>query len=143
MKHLRLVCATALAVCSAQTVSAANIDPLAIQVGQTSEHTITVGRYYRIREANRVMVTGEGVTAEVIHPEKLSSAQKENDSQYNKAVRIRFTAAPQATPGIRDFRIVGPWGALPVARILVVRDPLIFEQEEPKKEIFNNALIII
>ena len=51
MKYLHLFFATALALCFAQAVSAANINPLAIQVGQTSEHTITVGRYYRIREA--------------------------------------------------------------------------------------------
>jgi hypothetical protein len=140
MKHLPLLCATMLAVCFAQTASAANIDLLAVQVGQTSEHTITVGRYYRIREANRVMITGAGVTAEMILPEKLSSSQMENDYQYNKAVRIRFTVTPQATPGIRDFRIVGPWGAIPMGRVLVVRDPLIFENEDPKKKIFNDSL---
>ncbi|MCH7988374.1 MAG: hypothetical protein IID46_04390 [Planctomycetes bacterium] len=140
MKYRHFVTAAALAVCLAQTVSAVSISPMAVQVGQTSEHTITVGRYYRIREANRVMVTGDGVTAEVVLPEKLSSAEEENDSRYNKAVRIRFTVAPQATPGIREFRIVGPWGAIPIGRVLVVRDPLTFENEKPKKNIFNNSL---
>jgi hypothetical protein len=140
MKHLSLLSATALVFCFAQTAPAASINPLAIQVGQTSEHTISVGRHYRIREANRVMVTGVGVTAEVILPEKLSQREEENDYQYNEAVRIRFTVAPQATPGVRDFRIVGPWGAIPIGRVLVVRDPLIFENEEPKKKIFNDSL---
>ena len=85
------------------------------------------------------MVSGDGVTAEVTHPEKLSAAQEESDSQYNKAVRIRFTVASQAAPGLRDFRIVGPWGGLPIGRVLVVRDPLTFENEEPRKEAFNNT----
>ena len=73
MKQLHLICAASLTVCFAQTASAASISPLAVQVGQTSEHTISVGRYYRIREANRVMVTGDGVTAVVVLPKKLSS----------------------------------------------------------------------
>jgi hypothetical protein len=139
MKLLHLICTAALAVCFGQTVSAASIHPLAIQVGKTSEHTIVVDRYFRIRDANRVMVSGDGVTAEVIHPEKLTAAQEENDSQYNKAVRIRFTVASQAIPGLRDFRIVGPWGGLPIGRVLVVRDPLTFENEEPRAEPFNNT----
>ncbi len=35
---------------------------------------------------------------------------------------------------------MGPWGAIPIGRVLVVRDPLIFEAEDPKKKIFNNTL---
>ena len=140
MKILHLVFVATLVLCLAQTVSAASVSPLAVQVGQTSEHTIVVNRYYRIREANRVMVTGDGVTAEVIHPTKVDSREKENDYRYNRAVRIRFTAAPNAAPGIREFRISGPWGAIPVGRVLVVRDPLAFEAEDPKKKIFNNTL---
>ena len=71
MKNLHLLGAAALSICLAQTVSAQSISPLAIQVGQTSEHTIQINRYFRIRDANRVMVSGDGVTAEVILPASL------------------------------------------------------------------------
>jgi hypothetical protein len=142
MKHLHLLCAASLVACFSQPASAASVSPLAIQVGQTSEHTISVSRYYRIREANRVMVTGKGVSAVVVLPKKLTSSEQENDSRYNKVVRIRFTASPQAIPGIRDFRITGPWGAIPIGRVLVVRDPLTFEKENPRQRntTFNNTL---
>ena len=78
-----------------------SLNPVAAQIGQTSEHTIK--SRYTMYGAYQVLVTGKGVTGEIIHPEM---KDEDEDKKPNlQTMNVRFTVAHDAKPGVRDFRI--------------------------------------
>lgn len=100
-----------------------SLHPVAVQVGQTSEHTIK--SRYSMFGANKVLVTGDGVTGEIVHPEiKEDAKDKEPNLQ---TMKVRFKVAPEAKPGVRDFRIATPQGASTLGQLVIVRDALVSE----------------
>ncbi|MBI3863185.1 MAG: hypothetical protein HY290_14940 [Planctomycetia bacterium] len=113
-----------------------SVRPAAAQVGQTTEHEVTAR--YILSGADQVIVSGEGVKAEIVPEEKSDKDAKEKDEprpgrKRNRGgrnaskIKVRFTVAPEAVPGVRDFRIITPHGASTVGQIVVARDPIISE----------------
>ncbi len=99
------------------------LEPVAAQAGATTEHTIQ--SRYSMYGAYQVLVTGEDVTGEIVHPEfKEEDKAKPPNLQEMK---VRFTVAPDALPGVRDFRIATPNGASTLGQLVVTRDPVISE----------------
>jgi len=97
-----------------------SLQPVAAQVGQTSEHTIK--SRYSMLGAYGVLVTGDGVTGEIVPPEV-----KEGEKPEIQQLQVRFTVAPDAQPGVRDFRIGTPQGASTLGQLVIVADPVVRE----------------
>jgi hypothetical protein len=103
--------------------------PIAIQAGTSSE--CTIHSRYTMHGAYQVLVTGGGISAEVLHPPaKPEDAQKKPELTQMK---VRFTAAADALSGVRDFRIATPQGVSTVGQLVVVRDPVIAESANNDK----------
>ncbi|MBQ17623.1 MAG: hypothetical protein CMJ65_10905 [Planctomycetaceae bacterium] len=98
-----------------------SLKPAAAQVGQASEHTIT--SRYNLYGAYQVLVSGQGVTAEVIPVPK----PKDGKTPNLTSLKLRFTIAADALPGVRDFRLATPRGASTVGQIVIVRDKVTIE----------------
>jgi hypothetical protein len=98
--------------------------PAAAQIGQTSE--LEVVSRYNLRGASQVIVSGPGVTGEVVPPE-VPAGQDPAKLPAIEAIKVRFTVAADAQPGVRDFRLMTPLGATTVGQIVLVRDPVIVE----------------
>jgi len=45
-------------------------------------------------------------------------------------IKLRFTVAADAVPGIRDFRVITPHGASTVGQLVVARDPIVSESAD-------------
>ena len=99
-----------------------SIEPVAAAVGQTSDHVVK--SRYSMAGAYEVLVSGEGVTGQVVLPET-----KDSDKQPKAlvALPVRFTVAATATPGVRDFRIATPAGVSTTGQLVIVRDPIVVE----------------
>ncbi len=101
-----------------------SLKPVAAQTGKTSEHTLS--SMHSMFGAYQVIVSGTGVTGEV-----LTKMEKEKDGKAPNllSIQLKFTIAPDALPGIRDFRIVSDTGASTIGQLVVVTDPVIAEQD--------------
>ncbi len=98
------------------------VRPVAVQVGQTTECEVLAR--YNLDGAYKVFVTGGGVTATVDAPKaEKAGATKRQVS----ALKVRFQAAADALPGVRDVRIATPQGASTLGQVVVVRDPIVRE----------------
>ncbi|MEQ8784700.1 MAG: PPC domain-containing protein [Pirellulaceae bacterium] len=111
-----------------------SLDPVAAQVGRTSEHSIS--SRYSMYGAYQVVVSGEGVTGEVVMPEEKEEKQDAKESEKNdeqkappnlQELKVRFTVAEDAKPGVRDFRLATPQGASTLGQLVIVRDPVVKE----------------
>lgn len=100
-----------------------SVKPVAVQAGATFEHTIQ--SRYSLANAYQVMVSGGGVVGEVILPPPPPEDGKKKPDVTS--LKVRFTAAADAIPGVRDFRIGTPQGASTVGQLVVVRDPVVSE----------------
>ena len=98
--------------------------PTAAQVGTTSE--VTVGSRYSMYGAYQVLVTGRGVTGEVV-PHAVNEGEKEPDLT---SLKVNFTVADDALPGVRDFRIATPRGVSTVGQLVIVRDQVVSESSD-------------
>ncbi|WP_425614449.1 hypothetical protein NA78x_004317 [Anatilimnocola sp. NA78] len=99
-----------------------SIKPIAATVGQTSEHTI-VSRY-TMYGAYQILVSGQGVTGEVVPSEiKPADAAKKPVEQ----LKVRFHVAVDALPGVRDVRVVTPLGVSTVGQLVVGTGPVVVE----------------
>lgn len=192
MKSLRrnLACGLLLALCAAMALPAwaqssfpmvMALNPLAVQIGATTE--VEVQSRYNLYGASQVIVTGTGVTVEVIpfdppkpaapatevaavdkdkekksdekksdekKPEEKKSEEKkpeekkpdekradEKDKKPTEAaparpstekIKLRFTVAADALPGVRDFRVITPQGPSTVGQVVLVHDPIVREK---------------
>lgn len=100
-----------------------SLKPVAAQIGQSAE--LEFQSRYSMLGASQVLVTGDGVTAEVLHPE-VKPGEKPNLT----TMKARFTVAPGAQPGVRDVRIMTPQGISTVGQLVLVRDPVVYEQKD-------------
>src|SRR5262245_58433457 len=99
-----------------------SLRPVAVQVGQVTEREVSAR--YNLFGATRVLVSGDGVTGEVVPPEKKDSDKPQDASAPKPTVpklKIRFSVAADAVPGPRDFRVITPQGASTVGQLVVVR----------------------
>lgn len=105
-----------------------SLRPVGVQVGQTTE--CEVSARYNLFGASKVFVSGEGVTGDVVPPEK-KEGDKPPDPNAAKPnfpkMKLRFAVAADAVPGPRDFRVMTPQGASTVGQLVVVRDPIVNE----------------
>ncbi|MEQ9410034.1 MAG: hypothetical protein RIK87_20020 [Fuerstiella sp.] len=109
-----------------------SVTPVAAQAGTSSEHTVE--SRYSMFGASQVLVTGEGVTGEVVT--KMEPDKDGKEPSLTK-IAVRFTVSQDALPGVRDFRIVGPTGASTLGQLVIVRDPVIIE--DPKNDTTDTA----
>lgn len=94
--------------------------PGAVTRGKTTEVWVT-GRY-NFRDAVRVLVEGEGVTATVMEWKDLADPQtpKEKRPQFDReAVKLKVQVLPEAAPGIREFRVITKGSLSGVAHLMV------------------------
>ncbi|MCA9050439.1 MAG: PPC domain-containing protein [Planctomycetaceae bacterium] len=99
-----------------------SLSPVAVQQGTSSEHTLDAR--YSMYGAYQVLVTGDGLTAEIV---TAMEPDKDGREPSLTKIQLQFTATKDALPGVRDFRIVGPTGASTLGQVVVVRDPVITE----------------
>lgn len=103
--------------------------PVAVQVGTSGE--CTVNSRYTMHGAYQVLITGSGVTGEVLHPPAKPEDEKKKPELTK--MNVRFTVAADAAPGVRDFRIATPQGVSTVGQLVIVRDPVIAEAAKNDK----------
>jgi hypothetical protein len=104
-----------------------SLKPVAIQVGTAAE--CEVQSRYTLLGAHQVLVSGAGVTAEVVPPEMPQLKPGEKPKDVTK-LKLKITAAADALPGVREFRLATPNGASTVGQLVVVRDPVVAEAAE-------------
>jgi hypothetical protein len=105
-----------------------SVKPAAAQIGQTTEHEVNAR--YNLHGAYQIIVAGEGVKGEVVPPEKKEGEKPPETKPNLPKIKIRFTVAPDAVPGVRDFRIITPQGASTVGQIVIARDPIVSESAD-------------
>ena len=102
------------------------LEPIAIQVGTTSE--MVVKSRYSMWGANKVMVSGNGVTGVIVHPEPPMPKEGEEVKEPSlTSLTVTFTASPDAQPGVRDFKIFTHRGVSTVGQIVITRDPVVWD----------------
>ena len=96
-----------------------DLRPIATQVGQTTE--LKVSSRYDLFGAYEVLVSGEGVTGEVVaeDPAKVKPPVT--------ALKVKFKVEAGALPGVRDFRIATPRGVSTLGQLVVGMDPVVQE----------------
>lgn len=114
-----------------------SLHPVAAQTGQTSEHEVTAR--YNLHGAYKIFVTGTGVTGEVVPDEmkpddKPDDPAKKNERRRGRKrdqskLKIKFTVAPDAQPGVREFRIATPHGVSTVGQLVIAKDPIVVEKD--------------
>lgn len=97
-----------------------SLKPTAVQVGTASE--IEFHTRYSMFGAYQVLVSGDGVSGEVLHPEK-----KEGETPSLITMKVRFTVDAAALPGVRDVKIATPQGISTVGQLAIVQDPVVYE----------------
>lgn len=97
------------------------IEPVAAQVGQTSEHVIK--SRYSMQGAYRLLVSGTGVEGQVV----LSESTEAESKNPLLALQVNFKVAADAVPGVRDVRVVTPAGVSTVGQLVVAVDPVVGE----------------
>lgn len=120
-----------------------DVSPLAVQVGAGAEHVVSAR--YNLFGTYQVIIDGEGVVGEPVAEPKKDEPKKAEVKKDDKSAakdakpaepvkkpeqpkhKIRFSAAPGAAPGVREFRLVTPQGISTVGQLLVVRDPIVVE----------------
>ena len=98
-----------------------SIEPIAAQIGNTSDHVIK--SRYTMENSYRVIVSGEGVTADVISPDPANTPPK----PPVQSMAVRFTVADDALPGIRQVRLATHHGVSTVAQLVIAHDPVTVE----------------
>jgi hypothetical protein len=97
-----------------------SLNPVAAQVGQTTEHELK--SRYSMHGTFQVLVSGSGVRGEAVLPE-IKAGERPNLQE----IKVKFTVAPDAQPGVRDFRLATPQGASTVGQLVVVRQSVVQE----------------
>lgn len=100
-----------------------SLHPVAAQTGAISEHTIN--SRYSMYGADHVIISGTGVTGEIVHPEKKEADKKSLPNL--QTMKVRITVAADAAPGVRDFRITTPRGVSTLGQLVIVVDPVAVE----------------
>ncbi|HEX4131321.1 MAG TPA: hypothetical protein VHZ24_14875 [Pirellulales bacterium] len=112
-------------------------NPLAAQVGTTSEHVVKAR--YGLAGAFQVLVTGRSVNGEVV---EVSEPKTKSKDAFYTTVKLRFTVAEDAMPGVRDFRVATPHGASTLGQLVVVRDPVVVEDSKKSNDTPAGAVAI-
>lgn len=97
--------------------------PTAVQRGKTAE--VLVQGKMNFYGCYKVLVEGEGIQAELVgaKPDMKPPKPLPQVSQ----VKVKFTVAPDAPLGVRDFRVASTLGISSIGQLVVVDDPVIEE----------------
>jgi hypothetical protein len=101
-----------------------SLSPVAVQAGTTAECQLTA--VHNLYGAAQVLVTGTGVTGEVVPAEGASGSPPEQKPNVPQ-IKLRVTAAADALPGVRGFRVITPQGPSTYGQLVVVREPVVIE----------------
>lgn len=101
-----------------------SLKPTAAQAGNSSVHTIS--SRYSMHGASSVLVTGTGVSGEIVT--RMPPVKPGGKVPNLTKIKVKFTVAADALPGVRDFRIITPRGASTIGQLVVVRDPVVVEK---------------
>lgn len=109
-----------------------SVKPAAAQIGETTEHEVNAR--YILSGATQIIVAGEGVKGEIV-PEEVKKDEKQPDAKGRKRgnsskAKVKFTVTPDAVPGVRDFRMMTPFGASTVGQLVIARDKIVSEAPE-------------
>jgi hypothetical protein len=118
------------AVAAAQTSfpMVTHVTPVAVQRGTTAEVAVDC-RTSTLFGAYKVLVDGTGVTAEVVQPKDAKPAGPlKFPPPVVASVKLKFTVAADAAPGVREFRIATAVGISSLGQLVVVDAPVIPEQ---------------
>lgn len=102
-----------------------SIRPAAACVGASTEHELSAR--YNLAGAFSVIVSGTGVTAELLPNEAEKPEDKDRNDVMSSKCKLRVTCSPDAVPGIRDFRVMTPHGVSTIGQIVVAREPILSE----------------
>ena len=105
-----------------------SLKPTAAQIGQSTEHELNAR--YNLAGATQVLVTGEGVTGEIVPNDQEKPEDRTKKDVMGSKCKLRFTVSPNATPGVRDFRVMTPHGVSTLGQLVVARDPVVSETAE-------------
>ena len=105
-----------------------SLRPTAAVVGATTDHELSAR--YNLAGASAVIVTGEGVFAEVVPPEAEKPEDREKNDVGASTTRLRIRCDASAVPGIRDVRVITPHGASTVGQLVVVCEGVTAEQPD-------------
>jgi hypothetical protein len=109
-----------------------HVSPTAVQRGTTAE--VEVAGQQNFAGPHKVLVEGTGVTAvvetkPVARPKVEAKAKSKAKSPAPvRSVTIRFTIAPDAPLGVREFRIASDLGISSLGQLVVVADPVLVEK---------------
>jgi len=107
-----------------------SLKPIAVQAGATTE--CEVNSRYTMLGTYQVDVGAGGITAAVVAPEMPALKPGEKPKDVTR-LKIKFTVAADALPGVREFRLVTPNGASTIGQLVVVRDPVVLEVADNDK----------
>jgi hypothetical protein len=96
--------------------------PAGIRRGETAQVTVSGQRNFA--GAYKVLFQGEGLSAEIVPPEKDADPKTPVNS-----VTLQVTAAADAPPGVRELRVATPRGVSSVGLLVVSDEPEIVETE--------------
>ncbi len=113
--------------------------PVGVERGKTTEvkvslHAGNSGSPGNLHSAYKVLFHGEGMSAEIVPPEKGWPAPDPKKPDELPAVReatMRVTVATTAEPGIREFRIVTPRQGVSTVGYLVISEETDVLEKEP------------
>ncbi len=106
-----------------------SIDPVAVQVGTTSE--VTVRSRYDLSGAYQVAITGEGVQGEVVAPKTTDKPAADKSKPVTlETLTLKITVDAQAVSGVRDLRVATPRGVSTVGQLVITQSPVTYEQKD-------------
>jgi hypothetical protein len=100
-----------------------SLNPVAVQAGASGE--VEFNSRYSMFGANQVLISGDGVKGEVLHPEVKKGAKPPSLTK----IKVKFTVEPNALLGARDVKLMTPQGVSTVGQLVIVRDPVFTEKE--------------
>jgi hypothetical protein len=101
--------------------------PTAVQRGTTAE-VVVACRTSSLAGAYRVLVEGTGVTAEVVPGKEPAKADAKGPVSVVPQVTLKVTVAPDASCGVREFRIACKHGISSLGQLVVVDAPVVIEK---------------
>jgi hypothetical protein len=104
--------------------------PAAVQRGKTSE--VTVSGQMDFSGVYKVLFEGQGLSAEVVSAPNPPSPPPQKPAKPSKkpprgSVNLKITVSPDATPGVRDFRLASSLGISSIGQLVIVDEPVVRE----------------
>lgn len=103
-----------------------HVTPTAVQRGTTAEVAVEC-RTSTLHGAYKVIIEGEGVTAEIIPAKNAKPADPKGPPPVVAALKLKITVAKDAAMGVREFRIATSLSISSLGQLVIVDVPVIAE----------------